>query len=961
MYEKKVKRRRPVSSRNIRIGILLILALVMAGILIQRLFVLQIIRGEDYLDNFALSIRKTRTIPSTRGEIYDCNGELLAYNRLSYVVTFENSGSYQNRHIQNLTLNSILYRTVKIIESHGDKVYLDFKVRPAGEDHWEYSATGFTLSRFKADLFGQSYIDDLTEEQMNMTADDLMTLLGSSRYFGLDDDQITAKEYRDYALPASYTQEERLILTGLRSALAANNYQRYNAITVAKDVCEETVSQIMENTASLPGVDIAEDYLRVYNNAQYFGQIIGYTGPVSAEELKELQETNSAYNAGDIVGKVGMEQVMESSLQGQKGQKIIYVDSLGRTLSTETKVEPQAGDSLYLTLDTELQKVAYHILEQYIAGIVWSNTVDTDSINTEWIERSDDVRIPVYDVYFALFENNVLDVEHLSEPDASANEKRVYELFVQKLNAIFAEIKQQLTTPDPTAYKDLTEEFQVYQSYIVNNMLIESGILNKEAIDESDLTWIAWSQDEVISLQEFLTYAISKNWIDINGIAENTAYMDSTEAYSALSDYIQAYLFDDTQFCKKVFRYMLKEGSLTGTEVCLLLYDQGILDMNVDDYNLLSGGEISAYDFIRDKIYNLEITPGQLALTPCSGAIVITDPATGNVKVCVSYPGYDNNRLVNEMDSAYYNKLVTDLSSPFYSRATQEVLAPGSTFKIVAATAGVMENQVAIDEGIACTGKFDLVEPPINCWNEWGHGAETLTTAIRDSCNYYFNTIGFRLSMDNGEYNDDQGIAQLKKYGSMYGLDAKSGVEVPETAPHFATYAAVPAAMGQSNHAFTVTQLARYVNTIANSGNCYDLTLIDRITDSNGNVIDDKEPELHSTVDIPETLWSAIHAGMRAMVQQHEVFQNYMDVSVAGKTGTAQQVTTIPSHAEFIGYAPYENPTMAIAVRVANGYNSKNAAAIARDTISYFFGQKSEAEVITGHAVEVSSDNTRTD
>ena len=86
-----------------------------------------------------------------------------------------------------------------------------------------------------------------------------------------------------------------------------------------------------------------------------------------------------------------------------------------------------------------------------------------------------------------------------------------------------------------------------------------------------------------------------------------------------------------------------------------------------------------------------------------------------------------------------------------------------------------------------------------------------------------------------------------------------------------------------------------------------------------------------------------------------------MDVSVAGETGTAQQVTTIPSHAEFIGYAPYENPTMAIAVRVANGYNSKNAAAIARDTISYFFGRKSEDEVITGHAVEVSSDNTRTD
>ena len=961
MFDKNKNKKRRLSSRAIRTGVLLVMAFIMAAVLIHRLFVLQIIRGEDYLENFAMSIKKTRTIPSTRGEIYDCNGELLAYNRLSYLVTFENSGSYDSRHIQNLSLNSILYRTIKIIEANGDQVYMDFKVRDAGGDHWEYSATGFNLSRFKADLFGESYIDDLTEEQLNMTADDLMELLGSSKYFGLDDDQITAREYRDYALPAEYTREERLKLIGLRAALAANNFQRYNAITIAKDVSEQTVSTIMESAATLPGVDIAEDYLRVYNNAQYFGQIIGYTGPVSAEELKELQETNSSYSAGDIVGKVGMEQVMEPALQGSKGQEIIYVDSLGRTLSTEVKVEPQAGDSLYLTLDTRLQKVAYHILEQYIAGIVWSNTVDTDSINTEWIERSDDVRIPVYDVYFALFENNVLDVEHLSEPDASTNEKRVYELFVQKLNSIFEEIKKQLTIADPTAYRDLTEEYQVYQSYIVNNMLIESGILNRDAIDESDLTWIAWSQDETISLQEFLTYAISKNWIDINGITENTAYMDSTEAYSALSDYIQSYLFNDTQFCKKVFRYMLKEGSLTGTEVCLLLYDQGILEMNVADYDNLSSGGISAYDFIRDKIYNLEITPGQLALTPCSGAIVITDPSTGDVKVCVSYPGYDNNRLVNEMDTAYYNKLVTDLSSPFYSRATQEVLAPGSTFKIVTATAGVMEGEIMIDEGVVCTGEFDEVDPPIKCWNQYGHGSETLSTAIRDSCNYYFNTIGYRLSMDDGTYNDDQGIERLRKYGAMYGLDAKSGVEVPETAPQFATYAAVPAAMGQSNHAFTVTQLARYVNTIANSGNCYDLTLIDRITDSNGNVIDDKEPVLHSTVEIPPNLWSAIHSGMRAMVQQHEVFRDYMDVSVAGKTGTAQVVTTIPSHGEFIGYAPYENPTMAIAVRVANGYSSKNAAAIAKDTISFYFDKKAEDEVLTGHAVEVSADNTRTD
>ena len=140
--------------QGIRIAIMTIMALAMSVVLIQRLFTLQIINGEDYLNNFALSIKKTRTLPSTRGEIYDCNGELLAYNQLSYVVTFENSGSYPSTHIQNLTLNSILYRTIKMLESHGDHMTSDFRVRLADDGSWEYTTTGFKLSRFKADLFG---------------------------------------------------------------------------------------------------------------------------------------------------------------------------------------------------------------------------------------------------------------------------------------------------------------------------------------------------------------------------------------------------------------------------------------------------------------------------------------------------------------------------------------------------------------------------------------------------------------------------------------------------------------------------------------------------------------------------------------------------------------------------------------------------------------------------------------
>ena len=967
MKKNKNKSRKAAADASLRtrLFILILIFLLLAATIIARLFTLQILKGESYENDFTLSIEKKRVLKSTRGEIFDCNGSLLAYNDLIYEVTFEDKGSYESNRQRNLALNSILYNSIKIIESHGDKIYDNFKIDLDKDGNYVYNVKGFNLSRFKADFFGYQTIDELSPLEADISASDLIELMCSDRYYAIISERNTPEDLAAWNLPPSFTKEEILQLCQFRSTLQANAYQRYNSIIIAKDVKEETVSQLLENTGTLQGIDVTEDYKRIYNDALYFSPIIGYTGQVSAEELKELRAIDSSYDSTDIVGKVGLEKVMETDLQGRKGSETIYVDNLGRTISTSSSTQPEAGNSLYLTLDSDLQKACYNILEEYIAGILWANIVDTESIDESWISTADDVRIPVYDVYYSLFENNVLSVEHLSDPSASTNEKNVYRAFQEKAESIFAEIKEQLTIDDPTPYTDLTDEMKVYQSYIVDTMLPQTGILNEEAIDKSDLTYKAWAEEESISLQELLTYALSKNWIDVNGITENISYMDSTEVYSALADYIADYLGSDSDFCKRVFRYMLMEGSLSGAQVCLLLFDQGVLDMNTSDYDMLSNGSLGGYDFIRDKIYNLQITPAQLALNPCSGAIVITDPSDGSVKACVTYPSYDSNRLVNEMDSAYYYKLVTDLSSPFYSRATQELLAPGSTFKPVAATAGVAENVLGVSEGLYCTGEFDGVDPPIKCWIHPGaHGTETLADGIKNSCNFFFNTIGFRLASMGGAYDDDEGVKMLRKYASMYGLDSPSGIEVPETSPHMLTYDAVRGAMGQADNAYTVSQLARYVMTVANSGNCYDLTLVDKITDQNGNTVSENEPVLHDQVQLSADIWDAIHLGMREVVLNHKAFHDYNvsgGVAVSGKTGTAQEVVTKPNHALFIGYAPSDAPQMSLACRIAYGYTSTNTAAMARDVVEYYFHQKDINELIPGHAIQVTTDNTRTD
>ena len=963
-------RKKGSKALNTRIVLLFIVVILMAALLLQRLFYLQIVQGETYQNNFSLSIRKERTLKSSRGSIYDRNGKPIAYNELSYCVTFEDNGSYSSTHEKNLALNSTLYHVIKIVEEQGDTVIDSFKIALSDDGIWEYTASGFTLNRFKADIFGQAYINDLSSEELNMSAEDLMTLLCGVKYYGILDPKITAAERKQYDLPDSYTDKELLQLVTLRAAIAAYSFQRYQAVTIAKDVSEETVARIMENAASFQGIDISEEYRRVYADAEYIAPLIGYTGQISAEELESLSEENDSYDATDIVGKTGLESVLETTLQGDKGSEVLYVDNVGRTLEVESRVEPQAGSDVYLTIDLDLQKAAYQILEQYIAGIVWSKIIDAEEFDADAVEAADQLLIRVYDVYYALFENNVLDVGHLKADDATENEKAVYNAFLIKASEIFATLKDQLLTNDPVPYKDLEEQYQIYESYIVNDMLMnDTGILNEDAIDKSDPVYEQWTEEESISLKEFLTYAISQNWIDVTKITDGSEYMDTEEVFTALSDYIASYLYDDNNFCKQVYRYMLKEKRLNGDNICMLLFDQGVLEMDTDTYNGLSAGSIDDCEFIRQKIYNLEIRPSQLALAPCSGSLVLTDPNSGETLACVTYPGYDNNRLANEMDSDYFTKLNMDKSSPFYSRATQEAIAPGSTFKIVTATAGYMEGVINIGEGINCTGKFDIPpfdEQPINCWNIYGHGVETLQTAIRDSCNYFFNSVAYRLSLVNGEYVDSVGIEKLTKYASMYGLDAKSGLEVPETMPSISTEDAARSAMGQSTHLFTTAGLARYVSTIANSGTCYDLTLVKYITDSSGSVLKENKATVHNTLDLPQELWDTIHAGMRGVVQNHSAFSaqaapafnGSTGLAVAGKTGTAQQSKDKPNHGLFIGYAPYDDPEIALAVRITNGYSSANAALVARDVISYYYKLQDKSELITGHASQPSESGT---
>ena len=620
---------------------LLILVLVlfgMGGYLIYTIFQLQIVHGEEYFNNFQLRITRERAIPATRGNILDRDGNLLAYNELAYSVTIEDV--YESGRGKNARINDTIYRLISMIERCGDKIINDFHIVLDSNGNYQYNVEGTQLLRFLADVYGHASIDDddFKEKEKTATPDEVMEYLCSSGRYGVGsytdpDDSST------FEPGLGYTKEEIIKIVTIRFAMSANSYQRYIATTVANNVSEETVAVIMEHSDDLEGVSIAEGTVRKYNESIYFAQIIGYTGKINQEELQELQEKDESYDLNDTVGKSGIEASMEMELQGRKGSETVFVDNLGKVIETSDRVEPTAGNDVWLTMDTELQKACYHILESKLASILLAYLQNIKEYHVPEGGSGGDIPLPVYDVYFACINNNIIDTSHFADPSARETEQLVYQAFQQKKSQVHATLRDEMEETC-TPYETLSKEYQNYESYIVS-MLYDNDIIMRSSIDQEDETYIAWTTDEVISLNEYLNYAIAQNWVNVSKLDMDSRYSDSVEIYQHLMDYIFTQLDSDLKFEKRIYRYMINNDELTGRQICQLLLEQDLVELSEEEMRQFESGAETAFTFMYNRIQNLDITPAQLALDPFSGSVVVTDVSTGNVLALVSYPSYE--------------------------------------------------------------------------------------------------------------------------------------------------------------------------------------------------------------------------------------------------------------------------------------------------------------------------------
>lgn len=885
-----------------RLTVLIILMIGLFGGLLVRVFRLQIVHGSEYVKNFHLKTKREIVLKGTRGNIYDRNGNPLARNELAYAVTFEDSEKYASNRKRQIGLNGKIYQVTQLVKEKGNQVENNLEITVDRNGEYQFLVQGTALERFKADIYGRSKIEELKENEKNATPDEMINYLCGEEKFSLFSEsgkEYTSEERAEYGLPEELTKEEVLDILSLRYALFLQAYQKYLPVTVARNVSEETVAAVLESQAELSGVNVAEDSVRVYEGGESMAPILGYT-------------------MNTTVGKAGLEQYLDEELQGKDGKQEVYVDNMGRvTYDAGITKEPKSGKDVYLSIDVNLQNQVYDALEKRITEVLLANLVNTRSFDKTAVSDTTELRIPIYDVYVSLLTNEVVDLSHFEEEDATERERNVYEAFQSKKEVVLTRIREELLE-NGTKYEELSEEMQAYAAYIVR----QADIFSTENVDTS-----------AVSLKEFLKGAIQEKWIDLEKLDAEEAYLQQEEVYQLTAEHILDWLSRQYEFDKLIYEYMVRKDEITPAEVCMLLYEQGILERE-EDFELWQRGAISTYELIVRKIEKSEITPADLALDPCSGSAIVTDTKTGKVLACVSYPGYDNNRLANQMDVDYYYKMYYNKSLPLYNRATQQLSAPGSTFKPITVIAGMEEGVIDFSTSVMCDGVFDKVTPSLRCWNHAGHGMVTnAADALRHSCNDYLCEISYRLGMKgNTQFSDQQALQTIQTYASMFDLDKKTGIELTESSPQVTDQYAIPSAIGQGTNNFATVQLGRYTNTLANRGISYQLSLIERIADEK------QEAKIESEIELSETIWNSVQEGMEKYAKSTGTFDGF-PIAVAGKSGTAQEVKTRPDHGLFIGYAPAENPEISVAVRIVNGYTAGSAVNCSKDIFEAYFKQ----------------------
>ncbi|MFI3173610.1 MAG: penicillin-binding transpeptidase domain-containing protein [Bacillota bacterium] len=923
-----------IELRKNRIFVLMGCVCILFVVLVSRLFQLQIVNGQEYSESITASVSKTVKELAPRGNIYDRYGRPLATNNVAYSVQLNNS----------ISLDLTNYRKDLVTEVM-DELWL---LGQSPVDTLPISQSGVFL--FEGE-------DDKIKKEAELAWKEKA---GLGKEFDNADGYDTLQAlYTLLEAPASYST--------LQKRAYVSYYLDLSDLNLVSLILSKRLIEFEETLIDTLAMDKTYPYHFQFSNVrretEFKESVAMYEEQLAYDSLETLEYLRSFFGLPEGLPNDWVRNVVgiRYSVYMQRYQQYQSV-TIATEINDKTLAYIEENQDLFLNLE-----IATVSLREYNEGKYFSHIIG-------YIRQ---MTAEDYNVFMEDVDSDGNPIYSQTDIVGQAGFERIYETELNGVDGtVLIEVDNRgrvmstLDSTDPIAGKDIFLTLDAKLQQVTFDSL-------EKALADAIIAQLISDDKDSISILDLFASMIESNQISAKKLARGETDIEKRIFDSFLRanpdwDIQEEYAYDEIQL------YLLDQlatGGLVTRDCLQLAREHGAIAYTDAEFADVSAGRMSVLTLILNKLESGELSPSDTGLDPSTGSVFVTRVDSGEVLASVSYPSYDNNELVNTFNNTYYNDLLEDTNTPLVYRPLKQKKAPGSTFKMIPLLAGLETGTIDLNTQIQDEGIFTKAGTPhARCWIYAGgthnHGLVDVCSALEVSCNYFLYELMYRMSNEEGS-NTEQGITTLNEYMAAFGLNDVSGVELEEYIPTMASpyYKervvrlynpdatesqirwtdgdTIRASIGQSVNSYTPSQMAKYIATLANGGTLYKLHMVSSIKNADGTMYKEIEEETQNITEFQDEYLQAIYQGMydvakgsQGTLRTH--FREFpMDVAV--KTGTAQEDLERSSHTWLVGFAPYDDPQIAISIMIPFGDgNSALAPTVFKDVVREYFGMEDE-------------------
>ncbi|SFC31350.1 penicillin-binding transpeptidase domain-containing protein [Clostridium uliginosum] len=915
-----------------RYKVLSIIMFIIFGAITTKLIYLQILNYDNYKEKANANSTRFVSEKAPRGKIYDQNGNILATNIQTYALTYTKTTDADKQFYS--TTSELLKILNENNEAFQDNLFLKiddnnniyFEYKTSDADSKKHEEIRFKRDRGLNDSIQKELfkgVEELSDKQIEKVDNELAKISAEDTFYYLVKsynlissvdpnptkeqskiyDKMDGKEITNILLNNGYSLKDIRNFIVIKDAIKMQSFKGYKAVTIASNIKKDTAIVVYQKLIDLPGIGVSLEPIRYYPNNELASSVLGYVSSIDSSKTENYQLRGYDVSS-DLIGKTGIESSFEEQLKGVKGGTTVKVNSQGRVTEELFKLESYPGNDVHLTIDDNIQYASEQALADGIKNIQTNSSDNGYSYKNA--TRGALIAVEVKTgrilslVSYPSFNPNLFTVPGKLTPE----EYKKY--FNPDLDAFGKELIQRMglnkTVEDLFPMKDgyRTDKNYLYPSAVYNYAtmsLIPPGSTFKP------LTAVAGIESGAIKPDEII--------VDRGKFDEHPETFGKGFAPSGIEYRNGGFTYGPVGLAKAIqdsINYYFYETAYK-------LYK-------------LNGGDPSALDSIAKYAwqFGLGFDPNSKEKHTTGIEIEESFGQTYNFKswkeISIAYDKYE---LVDYLEKGEY-KGTGATFIPFDIRVSEddneEVKSAKQSIKDkvsdILSKVGTDEKQLSHDD-FAKDVKKDVK-------NIMEHSDEYKSRVQK------FEASGKKANLDNQASTVAESIAQFT-------INDKSGeIKTPGQL--------VYASIGQSMNNFTPLQLVSYVSTLANGGTRYKLHLVDKVTDNDGNVVQEFNSEVLNKIDIKDSTLKVIKEGMSAVNNEEggtakAAFAGF-PIPTAGKTGTAdfaedQHERGRSPYATYISYAPVDDPKIAVVAVVFDGGHGGYIAPAVRAVYEAYF------------------------